>query len=371
MGYPSNSDRTALAQELAQLGPITVTATLGFDACIDTIARLVRFRHADGALEFFAQISEFGDFLQARNNKSAGLDLATQATKIGGNMAIMAHALGQLEVGCTCLGTFGHPSPENLFQQMSPLCKRISVGPTVHTTALEFDNGKLMLCDLGPYAELSWERLREQFSSADWQLYFAEKNLLALLNWSELPHSTAIWQGLLAEVFPRLPPFLPGSFMLVDLSDCTRYPAPALREALETLLKFQHHLPVVLSMNRHESELVAQALDVAESSHNATRLEQLGQVLPLDGLLLHGAHEALAWTQTEGIQQYPGFFVANPTLLTGGGDHFNAGYAFARLQGWRSDLALLCGNAVGGYYVKNGHSPSRRQLFDFLTSEPD
>jgi sugar/nucleoside kinase (ribokinase family) len=49
--------------------------------------------------------------------------------------------------------------------------------------------------------------------------------------------------------------------------------------------------------------------------------------------------------------------VAKPRLSTGGGDHFNAGFAFGRLQGLSPLDATRAAVLVSSLYVERGRSP--------------
>jgi sugar/nucleoside kinase (ribokinase family) len=60
------------------------------------------------------------------------------------------------------------------------------------------------------------------------------------------------------------------------------------------------------------------------------------------------------------------FFCKEPKILAGGGDNFNAGFCFSMLHDFNLFQSLLLANAVSGYYVKTGASPSVNNLIDLL-----
>ncbi|MDO8685897.1 MAG: hypothetical protein Q7J78_04410, partial [Clostridiales bacterium] len=60
------------------------------------------------------------------------------------------------------------------------------------------------------------------------------------------------------------------------------------------------------------------------------------------------------------------FYISQPKLSTGGGDNFNAGFCWAMLMNMDISSSLIIANAVSGFYVKNGYSPGREEVIDFL-----
>ena len=84
-----------------------------------------------------------------------------------------------------------------------------------------------------------------------------------------------------------------------------------------------------------------------------------------DVLVIHRIKDALAY---DGInfEKCGSFFCAKPTILTGGGDNFNAGFCFALLHDLDLYESLLVANAVSGSYVKTGISPGVYALIEFI-----
>ena len=82
-------------------------AFMGFDACIDTLVRVVKDKKENRYAEFFDSSSQLGEFLINLENKSCGVELQTKLSKPGGNMVITGNALGNLGIRVECIGTFG------------------------------------------------------------------------------------------------------------------------------------------------------------------------------------------------------------------------------------------------------------------------
>lgn len=66
------------------------------------------------------------------------------------------------------------------------------------------------------------------------------------------------------------------------------------------------------------------------------------------------------------FETFDTFFCKEPTILTGGGDNFNAGYCFSRICDFDLFQSLVVANAVSGYYVRTGISPDVDKLIEFL-----
>ena len=137
------------------------TAFLGFDACIDSIVRIVRDKDGNNGANYFSGSDQLGEFLINLDNKSCGLELETKLSKIGGNMVIMGNALGNLGILTECIGTFGLPDILPVFRTMSANCSLHTIGETITATALEFSNSKVIMFDPGPYNNLTWEGIRD------------------------------------------------------------------------------------------------------------------------------------------------------------------------------------------------------------------
>lgn len=345
-----------------------INALLGFDACIDNIVRVVKEKQAAGDDVFYNNIRSFGEFLSSRENRSCGIELHTQISKMGGNMVITGNALGNLGVKIDCIGTFGLPDILPIFRSMSPNCRLFSVGETITTTALEFDDAKVMMFDPGPYNQLDWDKIKALLGIDQIRQFFSGKQLISLLNWSEIENSSEIWEGILDEILPLLLPSEVKPCFFTDFSDCSRRSNDEIREAIALLSRFRKFFKVIVSLNQNEADIIAKALDLSDNYFDEDFIRKLFLAVRPDEIVIHRTRDALAY---DGIsfEKCDTFYCAKPTILTGGGDNFNAGYCFARLYDFNLLETLLVANAVSGYYVKTGISPDLNSLVQFLEQE--
>ena len=353
---------------LSQIGRNNITdrnAFMGFDACIDTIFRIVREKKDNEVSDYFNDSSQFGEFLIKLNNKSCGVELQTKLSKIGGNMVITGNALGNLGVSVECVGTFGLPEILPVFHTMSVNCTLHTIADTISATALEFDNSKVIMFDPGPYNNLTWEVIKNLLGIEKIKKLISGKQLISFLNWSEIDNSSQIWEGVLNEILPSIIPRETKTFFFTDFSDCSRRSKQDIQFAIRLLGRFREYFKTIISLNQNESDLISKALGVPEYKSDEEFVKALFRAINSDVLVIHRTKDALAYDGTV-YEKCDTFFCKEPTILTGGGDNFNAGFCFAQLIGLDIFQSLVVSNSVSGYYVKTGISPDADSLVVFL-----
>jgi len=342
-----------------------IKAFLGFDACIDKITLIVKNKKENGEQEYYTNLRHFGEFLISRENKSCGLELHTKQSKIGGNMVIMANALGSLGFKVDCIGTFGLPGILPIFNSMSANCTLYTVSETIQVTALEFNDSKVMMYDPGPYFTLDWKDIKNLLGKEKLKELFTGKQLVSFVNWSEIENATQIWQGILEEVLPSvvMPDTTP--YFFTDLADFARKPEKEIQTLMELLGRFKHYFRVIISLNENEADLVAKAMGVQRHTADEVFIRSLYNSINVDVLIIHRTKDAIAFDNSS-FEKCDTFFCEKPTLLTGAGDNFNAGFCFSLFHNLNLFQSLLLGNAGSGSYVKNGNSSEIYSLIDFL-----
>ncbi|MBI5008401.1 MAG: hypothetical protein HZB98_01840 [Bacteroidia bacterium] len=345
-----------------------IKAFLGFDACIDNIMRVVKEKHESGDIKYFSESKEFGVFIVNRNNRSCGIELETHRSKTGGNMVITANALGNLGIKTDCLGTFGLPEILPAFRTISPNCNLYSIGNTISATALEFSSSKLILFDPGPYRELTWQGIKKLIGPEKLIELISGKQLVSFLNWSEIENSSEIWKGFIEEIFPAIEGGKVRSVFLTDLSDCSRRTRDEICNATKLLSSFRKFFKTVLSLNQNEAELVAKAKGLSYPSAEEDFIKMLFGSIEVDLLVIHRIKDALAYDGKQ-YERCCNFYCNDPSVLTGGGDNFNAGLCYALLNNFDLCNSLITANAVSGSYVQTGISPGHEELIEFLSRQ--
>lgn len=356
MNKSVNDSVQRIIQKLKEAPGVTFGAFLGFDACIDNIVRVVKEKDENDEHGFYSNSRDFAEFLISRENRSCGIELHTHLSKTGGNMVITGNALGNLGVKADCVGTFGFPEILPVFKSISPNCILHTVGETITATALEFNDSKFILFDPGPYDNLTWEGIKTTLGLKKLTQLFSGKQLISLLNWSEIRNSTAIWEGILDDILPALSSSARAEYFFTDLSDCSRKSKEEIKSAIKLLSRFRKYFRVVISLNQNEAEMVSAAFDLKPVHSDEDFVKSLFKIINSDILVLHRPKDAISF---DGIsyEKCDTFFCKEPRILTGGGDNFNAGYCFSLLNNFDPFQSLLVANAVSGSYVKTGISP--------------
>jgi sugar/nucleoside kinase (ribokinase family) len=345
------------------------TVTVGLDAFVDEIIRVVDRRASETEYTTIEQIVELGTRIIGAAGQSTNLELVVERVKLGGNGPIMANALAALGPQVTCLGPLGEGAIHPAFAEMGQHATLISLGTPGHTDALEFEDGKVMLGKLEPLNDVTWARLEER-AGADLPRFFAQTDLVALVNWTMIPAMSAIWEDLL--ILLAAQPSAPRRFFF-DLADPEKHSDTKVADACRLLARFQEFGSVILGLNEKEAFRVGNALGYTGGHHGRAEVRAVtayvSAKLPVETVVVHPRAYAVVASGGQITADVDGPFVENPLISTGAGDHFNAGFCLGKLLGLEDDEAATAAVGTSGYYVRNAASPTLAQLAEFLEGQ--
>lgn len=327
--------------------------TAGFDGYIDQILRV----------QGIDRMEVFGQYILDKASKSCSLSVTKLDERIGGNMPNYASALSALAVDVDCIGALGYPLPDEQFTKALSGCTLHSVSDYGTSLCLEFLDGKVMIAQHEDIEALDYTRLTARFSREKIATLFNHSDLITFLNWSEMKEATSIWLGLAEEVLPQL---THTPVMLVDFSDCSAKSRRQVDTIMSVLTRYAAHLPLYLSLNLNEAEQLAVKLSLSCATPTEIAA-QIRSLLDAQAVVIH-LTDGCTYVTAESAGFVANQVIAKPAILTGGGDNFNAGLSFGLLMGEDLEAALLIANAVSGYYVSHGHSPSREALADWISN---
>ncbi len=358
-----------LASRRGQIGRLG--ALVGFDGFVDTIVTPVGLRRSAGDnFTPIATLAEFGNRIAAAAGKSTNIELYPRLDKLGGNGPIMANALVAAGARVTYVGAVGAPTVHPVFADMAAKAKTYSLGPAAATTAVECEDGKLMLGQMRCLDDVTFDRIRTVMGEAALMAEFGAANLVSLVNWTMIPNMTAIFTALTEQVLPKLPP-TPGRIFFFDLADPEKRSVDDLRAALAAIGKFTAFGQVTLGLNLKEAQQVAAALGVADSGQDEPALRAMAKdiraKLNVTTVVIH-PRESAACATAAGTAWVPGPYTEKPLITTGAGDHFNAGFTTGQLLGLDPEGCLALGVSTSGHYVRTGESPSLAALETFLAN---
>jgi sugar/nucleoside kinase (ribokinase family) len=340
--------------------------TAGFDGFIDSIVKIIKDKQEQKSTSLFKKIKEFGAYITEKAGASFSLELEEVSIKSGGNMPNLANALGRLGAKVNCVGALGYPQTHAIFKTLPPGCQLYSFAEPGTATALEFNDGKIMLAQMGQLNHRGWNKIKNIIGIETLITLYKESDMYCIVNWSEIDTSTDIWKGLLKDVIPACINTGEKKTAFFDLSDCSKRSDDSIKQALLLLKKFTNYTKVILSLNKNEAGQIYRVLFEKRIEKD---LKHLGggifEKLKLDTLLLHSAREAIAFNE-EGSFSANSFFIDNPSISTGAGDNFNAGFCIANLLKLDPALSVMFANCVAALYVKTGTSPELSDTLNFL-----
>jgi hypothetical protein len=349
----------------------SIKTVVGFDGFVDEIIAVVDKRHDFEKYDPIRNIKTLGEKIVAAAGQSSNYELVVKQMKLGGNGPIMANALSSHGLAVTYLGGLGYPNIHPVFEDFAKHAKVISIAEPGHTDALEFDDGKLMFGKITSMNDVNWDSLVARVGLDALKKYLADAKLIAMVNWTMLPHMSEIWAKFQELGFPNRQGLARTFF--VDLADPEKRNPADIRNALKLLSTFQKQIDVVLGLNLKESGEVLDVLGLHVPADLESDLEKVAadirKALDLSCVVVHPRRGAAAATATT-TAKFAGPFVEKPMISTGAGDHFNAGFCLGRVLGFELEECLCTGVGTSGYYVRTAKSPTGQDLSDFIAKLP-
>ncbi|MBM7581591.1 hypothetical protein JOD02_000414 [Caldicoprobacter guelmensis] len=337
--------------------------SVGFDGFIDRVVKAVQ-TSKEGEKVFFSTIYEFVNYILERKNGDCNIEIVERVSKIGGNAPILSNALGKLGVKVNCICTAGIPTIEQVFSEMLSNCTIHSIGRPGYTLALEFNDGKIVFGETGILDDINWMSLKNKMGIQQLKELFMKSDIIALVNWSEMRGASDIWEGVLNEI---LKDTAGSQVVYFDLCDFTGKSKEDVIRVIKLIESYSMVRSTILAVNENEGKALADVVCGNSSEGHELRkiVEDVYSRVNVDIFILHSAKGTVA-ADENGVYEVKSAFVEHPLLLTGSGDNFNAGFCVGLLLKMDIISSLLLGNAVAGYYVQRGRSPSLKDLISFL-----
>jgi len=366
------------AQTLAEIKaagtrPEALRAVVGLDGFVDLLVTPVAMRHGEGDnFEPIPTLADFGQRILGAAGKSANLELYPKMQKLGGNGPIMANALMSYGVGLTYIGALGTPQVAPVFAEFAERARVISVAEAAQTTAVECDDGKLMLCQTNSLEQVTFDALVDRLGEEGLRNLLGDANLISLVNWTMIPAMTEIFRRLVKDTLPQLAGRDRRFFF--DLADPEKRSRGDLLEVLEVISTFEDFGDVTLGLNLKEAQQVHLALGFHPLGEEPDDLRQISadirEKLGYATVVVH-PKESAACANTEGTHWVRGPYVQKPKITTGAGDHFNAGFSLGQMLGVSPSACLTLGVATSGHYVRTAESPRLADIETFLANWPE
>lgn len=317
---------------------------IGFDGYRDELYRMVRER-SDAGVSCFESMEQFGGYLREEGRRSADVQILPVSARYGGNGPLMAGAMASLGIDVTCIGLFD--GCRELTGSLEERVSCISIGRCSRCMAMEFENGKLMFGELSG-ADMTWQDFTERMDMERLRSELGSCGLIGIVNWSAFFHMNDI----LVQLEKMIRKEGGCRILFFDLADFSARSGEDVRELLKILQDFGTRHRVMLGLNRKEAVLLGKKA-FWETLEAETVGSRLAQMIPGGAAVIHDEKGAACW---QGAQRFwdGAEKIERPQVMTGAGDHFNAGFCSAVLRGENLQQALKAGNRVAGYYIRHG-----------------
>lgn len=368
---PGLRARTAAALRLEASRVPQLTAFVGLDGFVDEILDVVDKRQDVANYQRMPTIASLGERISGAAGRSTNIELVTRRTKLGGNGPIMANALASFGLSTTYVGSLGFPNLHPVFNEFAQRAKVISISEPGHTDALEFEEGKLMLGKMYPLAEVNWENLNARAGAENVRNQVLQSTFIAFVNWTMLPHMSAIWERMIAEIVPTVTG--ERRWMFFDLADPAKRTRDDLLHALELVHQFNTKFKVILGLNEKEAFEVGEVLGLPMPDGSPNGLgcltQRIAEKVAVETIVVHPVTYALAVTNGQ-VSMVSGPRIQKALITTGAGDHFNAGFCLGKLLGLDDAASVLTGVTTSGYYVKTATTPGMLDLAGMMDNWP-
>jgi ATP-dependent protease HslVU (ClpYQ) peptidase subunit len=337
---------------------------IGFDGFVDDIIAVIDKRESVTSYKRIDSISKYAERIKRLSGVSGSIELDTLQQKLGGNAPIMGNSLIRQGFPVNAIVTIGtknaiHP----VFKEFASQCKFVApIANPGNTLAFEFDDGKIMMNQLGSFGEVNWENLKKILGEENLKNLLRKCSLGAFVNWAMLPFMSSVYAGLadmLDDIKVRLKIF-------IDLADIMRRTSNDIVDMLAILTKLGKNNDLILGLNFSEAEQISEHLGlpiVEKKSEEYAKL--IRNKLNITAIVIHETKRAVISTKTE-IYAVDGPYTEKPKLTTGAGDNFNAGFCSGWQQGLTWEQCLFTGVYTSGFYVRNAYSPSSEELIKFI-----
>ncbi|ELZ80931.1 hypothetical protein C453_18380 [Haloferax elongans ATCC BAA-1513] len=336
----------------------------GFDGYIDRVREFVSERQSATAYERLPTLSAFAERVNdsVEAESSLTFEWIQDGVRTGGHTSHLTRAFGEFGYDPAIVGCLGDP-PEDPFVDEFGEFPLETLGDPGYTDAVEFDDGKLMLSEIGGSMTLDWADIETKVGRDRLAELVDGTELLGIGYWSEMPELPDVVRGLREDLWPTLSS--PPETLLLDPGDLRKREPAVVAAGIDRVSSLDDAVDVVVSANRYETRYLAQLAGVEETDFE-TEARAAFDHLGVSRFVGHGIDAAHLVDEKEAVSvQVPR--TDDPVLTTSSGDHFNAGLALGHVLGLSKASTLVVGNAVAGHFVRNGTPPTYDEIRSFVS----
>lgn len=315
---------------------------IGFDGYRDILCRPVK-EYRGKTPVFWEKMGDFASYIG--QGKNADIQLVQTCVKYGGNGPILSGALASLGIETVCIGMLD--GCEDVLKGLRTKAECYSIGKCNQCTAVEFDDGKIMLGTLESM-DIDWTSFSEKMPEEKLCEIMKGSNLFGIVNWSAFLNINDIIEEMEKIVFSDWN----GKYIFFDLADFSARECSDIRRFMQIIKRLGYKYTIILGLNEKELVLLEEKYYEAKSPKDTIGM-RLAKEIPQSMIIVHGKSGAVCYQKGMKIES-PSSRIDNPRFLTGAGDHFNAGICYGILNELEIEEVLEWGNRVAYHYILNG-----------------
>lgn len=344
---------------------------LGCDGFVDETYEIVQERTSPSEFSAIENLKDFGELIVQRADGGVGVEIVPKRRCEGGfgiNTGRIAACLGLKPV---LPGLYGADKIDPAYEEFVDICELTSLGDPALTLAFEFENGKLLMSDLGRVSNLKWADFEKHFGEEKIKEIFSNVDILGLGYWSLTSHFDDLFNGFMKQYETLTPP----KRMFFDFADIKKKSSEAFIKTLDLIKPYNSKIPLTFSLNEHEVFELFSRIGVAQPELNpeavAAALAIAREKIGFDELVVHTPFFAAASSASEGEAIAIQDRQKNVVRLAGAGDSFNGGYICASLGNLPLKERLALANATTAFFVTHGTGPTKEELIAQIEKASD
>lgn len=320
---------------------------VGFDGSVDRTVRPIQI--AGKPNRYFATIGDYGRHIVSKAGLSCSIQTEVIKSQAGGNNVFVAQSLKAQGYDVFLAGLFGEKAftPEfmPLAEKGIELC---SFGDNQLCECYEFDDGKIMISPQIPDMHEPFKNLCAALG--DKAALFREADLVAMLNWGEIPWMQKLWDDAADYMYTGRKD--EDKFVFFDPADVSCRADDEILQMLRCMKKASKARRCVLSINENETLTIGKVVYNGQSRPELI-LENLVNDGYVDEVVMHTVYRALAFDGNS-FAEAPTNHVEKPLISTGAGDNFNGGYCAAVLEKLTLKERVVRANYTSYVYLTTG-----------------
>jgi len=358
-----NIDKKKIADKLGQMKGSIVMCADGF---IDEVWELVDSRSSVKDYKLIGVMNQFAERIAGAGTGGMGIELIKKRRAFGGFTANIGHAAAEIGVNTTMVGLYGNEKLDPLFEPLAEISTMISLGDSATTHVFEFDDGKMLMTDMGAMLTMTWNRMVDALGKEKLIGLFTDADIIGVGYWSLLP----AFDDIVSEICTCMEGKTRRFFF--DFADIRKRDEASLVNSLNNLKSLNHNFPMTLSVNEHEAVILFNLCNETMDDKGkplAEKTELVRKHIGLDELVIHTPHLAVAASASDQGALVPHSYVEKPVRTAGAGDTFNGGYIAGTLANLNITERLYVANAAVTHFLNTGFPPSKDKLISIMLSE--